>query len=789
MTRIILSLLLLIIIVDAQAQCPIGKSEVIVFIQPDSYPNETSWSLKNNSGAILMSGAFTGDTMCVDSGACLIFEMEDTYGDGICCGFGNGFYSVSVNGVIQAAGGQFTFSEVSYVSCPAGSNCGSAFTVYQDSVNSSISSSTWYEFTPDTTGTFNVSTCFPANTCDTRVWIYDHCTNLVWNNANAGTLYYNDSACGLQAFIAAGLQAGQTYYIRIGGDTSCTNDTITWQITYGGPIVGCTDPAACNYNPLATVNNNICIYPGDPNCNSGPDLVVDGAAFSSSLTVGVVNGNDVCLIGEGCLSGYGARDVINFTTRIANIGDADYYIGQPQTGNTQFVFDQCHGHWHYAGYAQYDIYDSLGVPMQAGFKNGFCVMDLQCFGGVAKYGCGDMGISAACADIYGAGLACQWLDITNIPAGRYTMVIRVNWDQDPDALGRQEQRFDNNVAAVCVNITRDTLNVPSFTVLPNCQPLIDCAGDTFGLAVYDCMGNCNGTRVRGDLDLDTLQTDTDINLYMTDITSQNAVSPCNDLNGDNSLTVTDVALLSGCIRSQNGSHNHQGGTQNTHRHCEFPWNILNINDTVKLGIGAINTTAKYLDLQIANADCRLLGLDFTMTGLQIDSVVSIYPGFEPLFQWNATTGRIIFIDSSEVSLTKQIVPVNFLRVYYSSLSSSTICIAQLNASVNSDYEETNKVIYNGCVSVTGNSHLYKSGILSIVPNPSKGIFRLKSNSLQGQVSKVSIVDVMGKVVMQEQEISLDTDGMELDLSHLPSGMYLVNFKSEGIHVIERLVIE
>ena len=166
-------------------------------------------------------------------------------------------------------------------------------------------------------------------------------------------------------------------------------------------------------------------------------------------------------------------------------------------------------------------------------------MDLQCFGGVAKYGCGDMGISAACADIYGAGLACQWLDITNIPAGRYTMVIRVNWDQDPDALGRQEQRFDNNVAAVCVNITRDTLNVPSFTVLPNCQPLIDCAGDTFGLAVYDCMGNCNGTRVRGDLDLDTLQTDTDINLYMTDITSQNSVSPCNDLNGDNSLTVTD----------------------------------------------------------------------------------------------------------------------------------------------------------------------------------------------------------------------------------------------------------
>ncbi|MBK7966455.1 MAG: T9SS type A sorting domain-containing protein [Bacteroidetes bacterium] len=48
---------------------------------------------------------------------------------------------------------------------------------------------------------------------------------------------------------------------------------------------------------------------------------------------------------------------------------------------------------------------------------------------------------------------------------------------------------------------------------------------------------------------------------------------------------------------------------------------------------------------------------------------------------------------------------------------------------------------------------------------------------------------MGKVVLQEQEISLGTDGVEMDLSLLPSGMYLVNFKSEGIHVIERLVIE
>lgn len=773
----------------ALGQCPPGQSEIIVFIQPDNFPGETSWTLKDQAGTILMAGAAAGDTLCIDTGICLIFEIDDTFGDGICCLQGIGFYTVSVNGVVKAAGGEFTYSETSFVNCPAGSNCGSAYVVFQDSLNQSSGSSTWNEFTPDTTGTFNVSTCFPTSTCDTRIWIYDHCTNLVWNNANAGTLFYNDSACGIQAFIAAGLQAGQTYYIRVGGDTSCSTDTITWQITYAGPVVGCMDPAACNFNPLATVSNNTCVYPGNPNCNSGPDLIVDRSALVSSLQVGVVNGNDVCLIGEGCLSGYGARDVINFTTRIANIGDADYYIGQPQVGNNQFVFDQCHGHWHYAGYAQYNIYDSLGVPLQAGFKNGFCVMDLQCFGGTAKYSCGNMGISAGCADIYGAGLACQWLDITNVPAGRYTLVVRVNWDRDPDVLGRQEQRFDNNAAAVCINISRNALNVPSVTILPNCTPLIDCLGDTFGLAVYDCMGVCNGSRVMGDLNLDTLRTDADIDLYLSDITALNSVFPCNDLNDDTTLTVTDAALLSGCIRSQNGNHNHQGGTQNTHRHCEFPWNIININDTVKVGISAINTGSSYVDLQITNPDCRLLGLDFSITGLQIDSAISLVAGFDPLIHWNQTTGRVVLLDTSEVSLNKHFVALNFLRVYYSSLTASTICLSTIHASVNSDYEETYKNIYNGCVSVTGNSYLYKSGILSIVPNPSKGIFKLKSNSLQGQLSKVSIVDVMGKVVMQEQYISLGTDGMELDLTHIPSGMYLVNFKSNDIHVIERLVIQ
>ena len=772
---------------SVSAQCPSGMSEVIVAIQPDNYPNETSWTLKDINGNILASGGAVGDTVCVTSGICLIYEIQDSYGDGICCAFGNGFYAVYVNGAIQAAGGQFTYSERSYINCPAGSHCGSSFTAFEDSVYTSTSNSTWYSFIPDSTGTYNISTCFPSNTCDTRIWVYDHCTGLVWNNDMAGTIFYNDSTCGIQAFIPAGLQGGNTYYVRIGGDSTCDSSAVTWQITYAGPVVGCMDPAACNYNPLATVSNGNCIFPGDPLCNSGPDLVVDGNMLQTSMSIGTVNGNDVCLIGEGCLAGYGARDVINFSTRIANIGDADYYIGQPQTGNSQFIWDQCHGHWHYAGYAMYNIYDSTGVPLQAGFKNGFCVLDLQCFGGTAKYGCGNMGISAGCADIYGAGLACQWLDITNIPAGRYTLVVRVNWDQSPDKIGRIEQRFDNNVAAVCINITRNASNQPSFTILPTCPPLIDCAGDTFGLAKYDCMGNCNGTRVSGDLNVDSLRDDIDVSQYMVDITAQNPVMPCNDVNGDTQLSVTDAALVSGCIRFTNGSHAHPGGTQTTHRHCEFPFNIVNINDTVKLGIGQVNQSLNYIDLDILNVDSRILGLDFTMSGLQIDSVVSIFSGFSPVIQWDASTGRVAVLDTAEITLAKQLVATPLLRVYYSSLNSNTVCISSLNAVVNGDYEETLRGIFNGCVTLTGINIVYQSGLVTVVPNPSNGLFTLSSNVLNGEMATVSVLDALGRVVFSKEEMLSGIKGMSLDITAQPVGVYLIRVQTKEIQVTERLV--
>ena len=100
-----------------------------------------------------------------------------------------------------------------------------------------------------------------------------------------------------------------------------------WTLAYGGPAEGCTDETACNYNPAAEVDNGGCIYPGDPLC-TGPDLMVVESAIENSLQAEtmMVDENN-CYIVEGCLNGYGERELVRFTTHIKNIGDIDYYIG------------------------------------------------------------------------------------------------------------------------------------------------------------------------------------------------------------------------------------------------------------------------------------------------------------------------------------------------------------------------------------------------------------------------------------------------------------------------------
>jgi hypothetical protein len=103
---------------------------------------------------------------------------------------------------------------------------------------------------------------------------------------------------------------------------------------------------------MATISDSSCIYPGDPNCPNAPDLVILQNVLQSSMYVTNTQASN-CDVQEQCLSGFGNRRIIRFTTHIKNIGELPYFIGSPSTNPDQFSLVNCHNHAHYVGYAEY----------------------------------------------------------------------------------------------------------------------------------------------------------------------------------------------------------------------------------------------------------------------------------------------------------------------------------------------------------------------------------------------------------------------------------------------------
>ncbi len=234
-----------------------------------------------------------------------------------------------------------------------------------------------------------------------------------------------------------------------------------------------------NYSKISIALLIISLFPSTQGI-AQPDLEVSKSSIESTLRVDYLSNNDQCYVNEGCVGGTGARQLLRFTTKISNIGNQDYYVGQapadPSGANAQWEWDECHNHWHFEGYARYVIEDANGTELPASFKNGFCLMDISCTTGTAKFNCSNQGITAGCADIYSSGLDCQWIDVTDLPAGNYKLRVEVNWNQTPDYYGRTETDYSNNAAEVCFTLSRSGTQI-SFEAL-DCNDLTNGGGGT-----------------------------------------------------------------------------------------------------------------------------------------------------------------------------------------------------------------------------------------------------------------------------------------------------------------------
>ena len=179
-----------------------------------------------------------------------------------------------------------------------------------------------------------------------------------------------------------------------------------------------------------------------------PDLIIWGPAVSPTIVTRTFAASD-CEVVEGCETP-GTHTLLSFTTETRNIGNGDLVLGDPST-NSLFHWASCHGHYHFEEFADYELLDTNGAVVAAGHKVGFCLLDDHAWSSTAspqaKYDCYFQGIQAGWADVYAAGLPCQYIDITGVRGGQYELKLTVN----PAGL-IAESDTNNNVTLVPVTI-------------------------------------------------------------------------------------------------------------------------------------------------------------------------------------------------------------------------------------------------------------------------------------------------------------------------------------------------
>ncbi|MEZ5044973.1 MAG: lysyl oxidase family protein [Saprospiraceae bacterium] len=767
----------------AQTTCGTNERLITITILTDRFGYETSWELSTIEGVLIMKsnrGAYTNNRLythniCVPAETCLTFTIKDSYGDGI---LSPGYFQITTTGNTLLSNQAFSREAQFKLFCETGEACSNPKAIQVNQSYVAAYDDSWYQFSPDSIGLYQINTC-GMNSCDTKIWVYDTCEGNGDRDDNAGTIFFNDDSenCGLQANVQAFLQPGKAYLIRIGDKENDCTDLIHWEIQYLGQVVGCTDPNSCNYNPLATIDDGSCIPRYDPACPQGPDLAINETSLINSLKLDTINVSDQCLIQEQCVNGYGRRDIIRFDTEIHNIGEKAYFLGIPSTTNNQFTWNNCHNHLHYEGYAEYLVFDALGNKIPGGFKNGFCVMDSSCPEGEQQFSCDLMGISPGCLDRYWAELQCQWVDVTDIPDGMYTLVTRVNWNNAPDYLGQYEENIDNNWAQVCIYLDRSSGTL-QMTVDPDCQPVTDCTGQPYGAAKVDCEGVCNGSAVRGDMDGNGVLNQQDLALYIDGIMSESlGSSPCLDLSGDGQVTIYDAALLQSCLR-YGTSHIHSG--QGTHDHCEFPAGLQNFRDSAQLSILNLNYEAGYVDLAIRNPTSNIMAYQLKMDGFSIIRAESLVDPIEyPVaLRNNINKALVAGLSFEQATIRKSDVFQPLCRIYFFDNQSSNICLEEVIELVNEYGEQVIPIIDNGCIeqAITSTSSTAISSMgVDLQPNPAKHQTTLLFSNPHLEAFRLDVFNSNGQKVFTTNDIR--TEQYTLLVDDLPTGHYFFRLSS------------
>ena len=101
----------------APPRCSSSEALFALNLHADDWPSETKWTLEEMYGTNSFESPTyhrPGEydyTVCLSKTSTYKFTISDSFGDGICCDYGGGKYTIMLDSIIQRQGGEFGSSE------------------------------------------------------------------------------------------------------------------------------------------------------------------------------------------------------------------------------------------------------------------------------------------------------------------------------------------------------------------------------------------------------------------------------------------------------------------------------------------------------------------------------------------------------------------------------------------------------------------------------------------------------------------------------------------------------
>ena len=235
-------------------------------------------------------------------------------------------------------------------------------------------------------------------------------------------------------------------------------------------ILLCSSALACSGPPSSVVEvddsgagDHDALPPSDM-----PNLIIDGERLLTDLAIEERFFDETaCELhpDEACITSPGNRRLLRFSVETPNVGGADLVVGEP--GEPFFQYSDCHGHQHFSGFAAYELEDAAGGQMASGHKQAFCLVDTRRYVDAPttpednRFNCNFQGIQRGWSDVYDSRLACQFIDITDIPDGPYKLRVRINTERL-----LEEASYDDNSLELDIDLSDPALSTP----IEQCPP-------------------------------------------------------------------------------------------------------------------------------------------------------------------------------------------------------------------------------------------------------------------------------------------------------------------------------